>query len=441
MTVARVAASCVQIITASISLISSSTIATAIVCSSGGLNTTLRRLLFGLSLVDVLQSASMIAGPFAVEASDISPLGSGNELTCTLQGFVFATGGYATPVYTWALSYYYYCKIVLNMSDDTFRTKKEWIVHLLAILFGLALCIPAAIEKSFDTYVFGSFCVYGSATKEGGTIFIYYIIFCAFFGLCSIGIVRNSALLLWHVRNREKVFGLIPTSPSRAIAVDEDQAGEEVNDIESRSSNYEEEDEDVDSRTLEKIESARKIIRRTMVIQSCLYVAVFFTIYIAMFLQVVMSFFDGPFEYLLFPTSSTPIGGLLNMLVFLRPSIWILRERHPCSWLKAFIMVIKAGGEVPTEYANSQQSRLRPSRRRDADPPPLSLDGSEVNCSPEEIKMILSLVALETPPPGDDGIMLALQSNTEILGNSDQFVTTPGGRQFYTGQIELFSSP
>jgi hypothetical protein len=95
-----------QIFSASISFISSLTIATAIVRSDGGLTSPFRRLIFGLSLSDVLLSFGLIVGPFASPASDISPFGLGNQGTCSAQGFILHLSGYTVPMYTCALSYY-----------------------------------------------------------------------------------------------------------------------------------------------------------------------------------------------------------------------------------------------------------------------------------------------------------------------------------------------
>jgi hypothetical protein len=49
-----------------------------------------------------------------------------------------------------------------------------------------------------------------------------------------------------------------------------------------------------------------------------------------------------------------PLGGLYNILVYTRPNVSSLRRTDAnLSWLKAFILVIRAGGEVPSRTETS----------------------------------------------------------------------------------------
>lgn len=49
-----------------------------------------------------------------------------------------------------------------------------------------------------------------------------------------------------------------------------------------------------------------------------------------------------------------PLSGILNILIYTRPVIVHLRRFCPeMSWLKAFVAVLKSGGEVPDEIKSS----------------------------------------------------------------------------------------
>ena len=94
-----------------------------------------------------------------------------------------------------------------------------------------------------------------------------------------------------------------------------------------------------------------------MIVQSCLYVAAFFATYLSFDIYVTILWLGlgKPSSFLLIASEITcPLGGLFNILVFTRPSVWILRRRHSYSWLKAFVLVIKAGGEVPHEFRDNE---------------------------------------------------------------------------------------
>ena len=87
--------------------------------------------------------------------------------------------------------------------------------------------------------------------------------------------------------------------------------------------------------------------------QAILYVAVFFFIYIPFLSYLIAINIDGTERHtvaFMIVASTYPLGGLLNLYVYTRPSVWVLRSRDgSLSWLRAFVLVIKAGGAVPGE--------------------------------------------------------------------------------------------
>ena len=440
------AAAYAQISSASISLISSLTMATAIVRSDGGLTSPYRRLVFGLSLSDVLQSSGLIAGPFASPASDISPFGVGNQGTCSAQGFVLHLVCYTVPMYTCALSYYYYCKLKCDMSDETFSRRIEWKAHGTCWLVGLSGGIAALATNSFNTYSTGTFCapatfpadcrqhpdLYDECRGEK-TVFASEMLSLAMLTLILICIIRNVSLILWHLVKRDKAFGETRTTSSTPSSLTKNfrksssflQSGIDL--------------EDPDQLHHRPVQSAaerlRKNIRRTMMVQSCLYVAAFFATYLLFDIYVTLLWLGlgKPSSFLLIASAITcPLGGLFNILVFTRPSVWILRRRHSYSWLKAFVLVIKAGGEVPAHDCrdNEPKNKVSPNSSR---PPLQSSLHRNIISTGEEEEMVRNLSSVETPPVSFARMLIS--SGLVHVEESETSLSSPGNRKFYNDAL------
>ena len=58
---------------------------------------------------------------------------------------------------------------------------------------------------------------------------------------------------------------------------------------------------------------------------------------------------DPPLFLLIASAITCPVGGLFNIIAFTRPAAWILKRRYSSeySWLKALLLIVKAGGEIP----------------------------------------------------------------------------------------------
>ncbi len=137
----RVQVTC-QISTASVSFVASLIVAIMVArskTSSAGVNinktaartTTFalvsspyHRIIFGLSISDILQSFAMMSGPFAAPAYVPQALwGAGNNFTCAMNGVMTIIGSRCTAMYTFFLCYFCLCKVKTNMTDDAFSHK------------------------------------------------------------------------------------------------------------------------------------------------------------------------------------------------------------------------------------------------------------------------------------------------------------------------------
>jgi len=98
-----------QVSSASVSLLISSIFALLVAWpdNDGGLSEPYRRILFGVSVSGAMQSFALTAGPWLVPSYIADSWGRGNDLTCSINGFIFAIGVGSMPMYKCFLSFYY----------------------------------------------------------------------------------------------------------------------------------------------------------------------------------------------------------------------------------------------------------------------------------------------------------------------------------------------
>jgi hypothetical protein len=149
----------VQICTGSISFLASLSMAMGIQFSSRKLSTPYRRLVYGLCLSDIIQSASIISGPFSSPSETRDAFWArGNIATCNTNGFMFSTGFTAVPMYVLALGIYYLFKLKRRMPDRDFTIKIEVWIHSFVIVWHLVTNIAYAWTKTFNPGRDGSMC-------------------------------------------------------------------------------------------------------------------------------------------------------------------------------------------------------------------------------------------------------------------------------------------
>ena len=173
------------------------------------------RIIFGLSISDILQSFAMMSGPFAAPAYVPQALwAAGNNLTCKMNGVMFTIGSISAPMYTFFLCYFCLCKVKKNMTDDTFSQKIEWKLHKIIIAFNFTVCVAALVTKTLNSRPQGNFCAFNSVptgcrqspdiygecdeTIARNTTILVFVNFLASL-LCLVGIIICMAKICWHV--------------------------------------------------------------------------------------------------------------------------------------------------------------------------------------------------------------------------------------------------
>ncbi len=98
------------------------------------------RILFGMSITDIIQSFAMALTTLPMPKDMIYTYDSfvlGNRFTCTVQGLTITFGTMTTIAYNGILSFYYLCSICYDMSDDEFKRRFEWKLHVTSVVIGM----------------------------------------------------------------------------------------------------------------------------------------------------------------------------------------------------------------------------------------------------------------------------------------------------------------
>ena len=163
-------------ISGTISAISSLLIVYIIARSSQRLSTVYHRIMFGMSISNIIGSTAMALSTLLMPKSwppeEYPPevvigfknwntppgMRLGNIHTCEMQGFMWLFGTVAMFSYNANLCVYYACSIALKMKDKTIRRKVEPFFHVIAMLVALGVSIQPLIMKSYNPSDWEAWC-------------------------------------------------------------------------------------------------------------------------------------------------------------------------------------------------------------------------------------------------------------------------------------------
>lgn len=361
----------IQVCAASLSFIASTTIvamirktyvsskrgsSTSTSTASRGMNQSpYRRLILGLSISDMLQSSALIIGPFiSPKGTSLSPWAIGNVATCDAGGVLMLSGALSAPLYIVALCIYYIyiVKYRRTMTVDNFYRRIERKIHIIIILFVFTVCVCALATKSMNSVRTGSYCQPASVPAgcrnneeiggcDRGKDAAIYIFILGMTGIVScLGIVIFWAMVCWHVIFRDfitaaggkrEIYGRY--NPCACLCI-------------LRNIFQQRKPEEIEASYLARLYLRQVLVQASLYIIGNVVTYVFVWTYTAYVLQekipphwlyAAMAFFY-------------PFGGVFNILVYTRPNVSLLRSRFTeYSWIYAFGLIVKAGGELPSE--------------------------------------------------------------------------------------------
>ena len=379
-----------------------------------GLQTPYRRLIFSISTSDILQSLSAFLGPF-LNVSNTVPwayLAVGNKHTCRLDGFLFAIGSGAAPMYSCCLSIYYYCKLYKKMSNEAFAYKIERWLHIIIISFLLISNIFALVANTFNGSVTGAYCTYAvlptgcrqrpdifgecNASPDPNTVTILTLLNSVIVPAISMIVaVLLLSVLLWKIVAQEKIFSNTTTSSGNGnIVLSRQSNNEEISNLHRNLSEELEQEEPLEVQVLskdteevkksflcietpgeaavtastslrrqnttqtevsdrDKTSSLARAYRQEMMAQLLLYsssLLLVYLIYMSALAIVLVGKTPHPTHFS-FAQFLFPLQGLFNIIIYLRPAARITRiRRQGTSWIKAYYLIIKNGGEALKEH-------------------------------------------------------------------------------------------
>lgn len=365
-----------QITVGIISAAASTTMAFFVARSGEQLTKPFRRIIFGLSISDVLQSSSLVFAPLAAQSAARGDCGGVTYCNISASGFLI--GAYGVIFYTLGLCVYYLYIVKYNFSDQEFARKREPGIHAAAILVpSIAVAILASTE-SFNPSVDGNGCFFfdkpfgchldpdvecvrganahilGMYAVIGPFLLFGAGITVALFKLCRTVISQDR---LRRSRFRSAMLAQQDGIDARANSTWPVPEGTNIsqNLVISSSRLYRSlfrrnREEEYLTRD-ERLASQRS--KETMH-QSLLYVGAYCITYSCSVILYLAFYWQGskpPRIFVFVAVTLFPIGGLLNILVYTRPKVSTVQRRYECSWLRAFWEVFKAGGEVPSHIS------------------------------------------------------------------------------------------
>jgi len=206
-------------ITGSISFVSSVILIFLIYRSHTKLSTIYHRIMFGMSVGDLMSSAAMALTTLPMPRNgddeytwDQDQIGwihqtkLGNEQTCEAQAFFFSSGIQIMFAYNGSLCVYYACAIAFGMHEKDIKKKVEPFLHIVPLAMGLISVIPALVYDLYGPYSNEAWCTFNQSRTEGSTNLnrlldvSFLVIICSLF----VVIFGSFAIIIWRVRKNGK---------------------------------------------------------------------------------------------------------------------------------------------------------------------------------------------------------------------------------------------
>ena len=404
------ATSIIKCVMASLSLASSSTIVHSIRFSPRGLKSPYSRIIFGLSIGDIIKACALLISPFAVPRDNLpkSPMAFGDTQTCDYAGFILFPGLSLTMFYLLLLIYFFWRRVNHRVSPKNFAYGEERYFHILIWLLALVISsIPLARKEFNPATVRGSGCmlnsyppicerevdiecIRGESAKKTGRIYgaiLLISLLCLFMLLASI---------TCHVYVIERSL----SSSSRVLQsknkhTDEPQSKSTPQQVEVFS-----QDEHHNTCNLEHVDEEpkkKKSLTRSALKQSLLYIFAFIITFTPNLSAIVITpeIADSKYGTLVLWLNSTifPIYGIFLILIYTRPKVQILSKMFPkAPWFLCFKVVLGSGGEVPPAHELQPSHLPQMSEEEFSEDSHRALSMSE-NVSYEEMKSSMMSVA------------------------------------------------
>jgi hypothetical protein len=376
-------------VTGSISFIASLTLITTILRSDLKLSTVYRRLIFGISVADLVQSIAQATSTAPMPAGSVWGA-IGYDTTCDLQGFFTILGVCGAMLYSISLCTYFLLVVKFEMSELKIKTRVEPFLHAFPILYALVCSIYIYANQNFAPAGTNCWindnppnceanpdvdCINTGNTDvikwvaAGGPFFASFIVSVLIMGLIWHSVYaqtkrsqsyHQSSLAQPHATittldtEKARKPGLFTTCASCTKCFDGQKSGHTAqvpfSPLAARLSRP--------SRA--SVQRLRDISRRG----SAYIIGYLATYFFALVYRMIDTYGGGPAAvpfFVIFGSRFTfPLQGFFNVLIYTYPHVLSCRRDHPeYSWIRCFITVVKHGGD-------SDQLRTTRRHRRDS---------------------------------------------------------------------------
>lgn len=380
----------VPAVTGSISFTSSLTIIIMILRSSVKLSTTYRRLIFAVSVFDLLQSLTQVASTLPMPASMIWGA-IGNNTTCELQGFLAVIGAGCSILYSLSITVYFLLVIKFNISNEIIKKKYEPFLHAIPITYVFTVAFYIYATSSYNPS--GTLCWIShrptncnlNSEVECVTSLINLKrwlaagipVFTAFILNCVIMFVLWLTEYTNFIKNRNRRLSFIgaPSSPGWRInndSQDEEETGclaccSKKNYLDSSPNALANVNASPLAAHLSRPSNAAMKRRRSITNRALAYIIGYLLTYVFTVTYRLFENFgvEPPYTIIFFSRLLYPLQGLFNVLIYTYPYVLLTRQKFSeYSWLKAFWEVVKSGGDSDQIPVSRSARRRRSSAAR-----------------------------------------------------------------------------
>lgn len=201
------------------STISSSIIIYTIFVSQSKLKTVYHRIMFGMSVADILSSVAMglttlpmpKGDPLWIPKEDLRTYDGtrlGNIYTCEAQGFMYVFGFIVMFAYNDALFVYYGCAIAFCMKESNIVKFIEPFLHLTPVAIGLTVATTSLVGKLYNPTTWDAWCTIAAGELTESRVnmtnidnLVRYLTIVLF----SV-ILLSGSLIIWRVRKTTRAL-------------------------------------------------------------------------------------------------------------------------------------------------------------------------------------------------------------------------------------------
>ena len=331
-----------------------------------GLASPYSRIIFAMSIADILFSLGLFLSPFMGPKDNPDALFAiGTTGSCEAIGLLFMLGLTWLVFYTVFLTYYFMRRVKYKVTPQNFAKKEEKYFHIIFIVVAVVVAFISVSTGSINPQGKGTTCGLGpypvgcdkspDMTCERGDGKATKLIL----SLSSIILVGGFLLIIvilamftHHVYREERPL----TIPAREIGNVHRRRESDNVDEEQREENAEE--------LQENKEKNRLILTKQAFHQSLLYILAFFTSWLPPIILIIqINFLDIVEEQewrFWLGAILTPLTGVFNILIYTRPKVLKLKESCPeGSYIELLILIVVCGGEVPSMADILQATTIR----------------------------------------------------------------------------------